>query len=170
MEIEEIKARLETVNVKFYSDDNQIHDGQIIVDKDNVQDVKDLFEMILSLPEEQRFPITSVEPIEKYNWDDEASMSENNTSAFNYRKIAGTDKLSLHSYGFAFDLNPRINPYIVEGKVTQPRNGSYNTEVPGTLYSGHPIVEFMKQRGWEWGGDWTKYQDYQHFQKKTYEV
>lgn len=167
---EEIRARLELVNIKFRSDDHEIREGQIVVDCDHVKDVEDLFTMILNLPEDQRFPITSVEPIVKYGWDDEASMTQNNSSGFNYRKIEGQDKLSLHSYGFAIDLNPRINPVIVDGKVTQPRNGSYNTEVLGTLFSGHPIVEFMKSRGWEWGGDWTKYQDYQHFQKKAYDV
>ncbi len=164
----EIKNRLVLVDIKFFSDNGELKDGQIVVDKDLEDDVKSLFRLITNLPAEQKFPLTSVEPIVKFNWDDEASMSVNNTSAFNYRPIAGTDRLSLHSYGFAIDVNPKINPYIIDGKVTQPANGSYNREVAGTLYSGHPIVEFMKDLGWEWGGDWLDYQDYQHFQKKVY--
>lgn len=164
----EIKERLEVVTVKYLSFDNLIHEGQIVVDTDLAQDVKELFDFIFTLPEEHRFPIATVVPIVKFNWDDEASMSVNNSSAFNYRKIEGQDKISLHSYGFAIDLNPQLNPVIIDGKVTQPVNGSYNTEVVGTLYEGHPIVEFMKARGWEWGGDWQSKKDYQHFQKKVY--
>lgn len=160
-----IKERLAVVPVKFFGADNQIHEGQVVVDKDLTQDVMDLFEIIMK----EKFPLTSVKPIAEFDWDDEASMSANNTSAFNYRKIAGQDRLSLHSYGFAIDLNPKINPVIEKGEVTQPSNGSYNTEVPGTLHKDHKIVQFMKSRGWEWGGHWERYQDYQHFQKKTYD-
>lgn len=36
---------------------------------------------------------------------DNKSMSANNTSAFNYRVISGTKKLSNHSYGLAIDIN-----------------------------------------------------------------
>lgn len=160
-----IKQRLVLVEVKFLSSDGGEQDGQIVVDQDLAKEVRDLFQFMI----ESKFPLHSVIPIAKFKWDDEASMSANNSSGFNYRKIAGKDKLSLHSYGFAIDINPQINPVIENGIVTQPANGSYNKEVPGTLYANHPVVEFMKARGWNWGGDWIHYQDYQHFDKKIYD-
>lgn len=162
---QEIKDRLVLVDVKFVNEAGEGKNGQIVVDQDLAGDVENFFEFML----EQKFPLTSVEPIAKYNWDDEASMSVNNSSGFNYRKIARENQLSNHSYGFAIDINPQINPYI-KGDMTQPSNASYNVEVPGTLYSGHPVVEFMKARGWEWGGDWGDRKDYQHFAKKVYDV
>lgn len=163
---DKIKSRLELLELKFYSFDGKIQNGQLVMDKDLAPDIKDLFAMMLEL----KFPLERMEPIVAYDWDDEASMSANNTSAFNYRKIAGQDKLSLHSYGFAIDLNPRMNPVMQNGAILQPKNGSYDISVAGTLFAGHPVVEFMKARNWNWGGDWTHYQDYQHFDKKVYET
>lgn len=162
----EVLENLILLEVKFYGFDSQIHDGQIVVHQDLQKDVAELFEFIL----EQKFPLQEVTPIVKYNWDDETSMSVNNSSGFNYRTIINTDKISWHGLGRAIDLNPKLNPVIVpngsgEWKVTQPANGSYYIDEPGTLFAGHEVVEFMKARGWEWGGDWEEYKDYQHFQK-----
>ncbi|HMR55503.1 MAG TPA: M15 family metallopeptidase [Candidatus Doudnabacteria bacterium] len=160
---QEILETLELVDVQYYGFDGEIHEGQIVVHHQLKSDVIDLFALMFG----QKFPLQEVSPIVKYNWDDETSMVNNNTSGFNFRKIVHTDRISLHGYGFAIDINPRINPVIENGKVAQPANGSYNIEVAGTLYEEHPVVKFMEDRGWEWGGNWTHYQDYQHFQKKV---
>jgi hypothetical protein len=53
-------------------------------------------------------------------------MDQNNTSAFNHRKITGGGSVSLHGYGVAIDLNPEQNPCIRQagGKLTiSPRSG-----------------------------------------------
>mgnify|MGYP005607387807 FL=1 len=162
---QEILDALVLVNVNFFCFDGETHDGQIVVHQDLQQDITELFEFML----QQKFPLQEVAPIVKYDWNDEASMAANNSSAFNYRLVINTDRVSWHGYGRAIDINPKINPVVVpeEGKwgITQPANGSYNIEEPGTLYAGHEVVEFMKARGWYWYGDWEEYKDYQHFQK-----
>ncbi len=157
----DILESLVLLDVKFLGFDSKIHEGQIVVHQDVQKDIVDLFELM----QQEKFPLEEVSPVVKYSWDDEASMSANNSSGFNYRKIAGQDIMSFHSQGKAIDLNPRINPWV-QGETIQPANGSYNIEKAGTLFNGHPVVEFMKERGWEWLGDWEKYQDYQHFQKE----
>ena len=167
----EVVESLVLLDVNFFGFDNQIHDGQIVVHKDLMQDTLDLFQFML----EKKFPLQEVSPIVKYNWDDEVSMSANNSSAFNYRTIINTDRISLHGLGRAIDINPKINPVITGLKpeqiqITQPANGTYDPSAPGTLFTGHEVVEFMKARGWEWGGDWHDqkgYKDYQHFQKPS---
>ncbi len=156
----EILQALVLIDVKFFGFDGQTHEGQIVVHQDLEKDVKDLFGLMF----DSKFPVQEVTPIVKYIWDDEASMSANNSSGFNYRKVAGEERLSLHSLGRAIDINPQINPWV-RGDVTQPTNASYNVKEPGTLYAGHQIVELMRARGWEWGGNWKDYKDYQHFQK-----
>lgn len=50
--------------------------------------------------------------IDNYDADDERSMTANNTSAFCYRTVAGSTKLSTHSRGLAVDINPLYNPYV----------------------------------------------------------
>lgn len=161
----EILENQELLNLKYLSVDGQYHEGQLVIHRELAGDIKDLFNFIFTLPAEQRFPIKSVKPVILYNNDDEASMVDNNSSGFNYRTIEGQDKLSNHAYGLAIDLNPQQNPVIIEGHVTEPANGEYDPTQLGTLYEGHPIVEFLKARGWEWGGDWEQKKDYQHFAK-----
>jgi len=145
--------------------------GQIIVHKDVADDIKKVFDLIYKI----KFPLAKVIPIAhpRYLWDDEKSCDDNNSSAFNYRKIAGLDKLSNHSFGLAVDLNPVQNPYIRYDEsgnevFRAPASAVYDKEIPGTLYAGHPVVVLFNDLGWEWGGDWTREMgrtDYQHFEK-----
>lgn len=118
-------------------------------------------------------------------WDDYLSMEANNSSSFNYRRIitpSGEKKpLSLHGLGMALDINPAHNPCYGEplfhdkatfskeaaagyrGKL--PSNGVYDPEHPETMTSRHPIVQFLTERGWTWGGTWGDPLDYHHFQR-----
>lgn len=157
---QEILDTLITLTVEYYSFDNLLHRGQIVID----QDVQDDVEKVFSLIKEIKFPVYSVIPIQKFSWDDDASMIANNSSAFNYRKIAGTNTLSLHSFGRAVDINPVQNPWFIRDEI-HPPTGTYELDDPGTLLKDGPIVQLFTSLGWEWGGDWISIKDYHHFQK-----
>src|SRR5258705_5856760 len=58
------------------------------------------------------FPIASVKLMDHFNGDDDASMAQNNTSAFNVRPVAGTGSISLHAYGVAVELHSLQKPFI----------------------------------------------------------
>ncbi len=88
-----IVANLRIVDVYYYGFDNVLHKGQLIVHKDVVLDIIEIFELI----RESHFPVDKVVPISKYGWSDEKSMMDNNTSAFNYRYISGTRVISNHA-------------------------------------------------------------------------
>ncbi len=152
---------LSLVDVYYYGFDDKIHKGQLIVHKDVVLDVIEIFEFI----RESHFPIEKVIPISKYDWSDERSMQDNNTSCFNYRFISGSRVISNHAAGLAVDINPRLNPYIKNG-ISLPKDCSYDTTKSGTIYASSELVKEFKQRGWQWGGDWKSLKDYQHFEKK----
>lgn len=156
-----IMENLRLVDVYYYGFDEKIHKGQLVVHKDVVLDVIEIFELI----RESRFPIGKVIPISKYGWSDENSMRDNNTSAFNYRFISGSRVISNHAAGLAIDINPALNPYIKNGN-SLPENCVYDTTKVGTISSSSELVKEFKQRGWEWGGDWKSLKDYQHFEKK----
>ena len=111
------------------------------------------------------FPIHKVMPVVAYGWDDEASMANNNSSAFNYRVIMGTERLSNHSFGNAIDINPLQNPYFARNNRVYPAHARYQMEKPGTLVRHGAAVELFKSKGWLWGGDWTVPLDYQHFER-----
>lgn len=153
-----IRETLTLVDIQHYSFDGHIHHGQLVIHHDLVDDAKSVFEKLLQL----QFPIAKMIPISVYAWDDNASMADNNSSAFNYRVIALTDRLSNHSFGRAIDINPVQNPYTqLDGEVV-PQGAVYNPTVPGTLIK--EIVDIFKSYGFEWGGDWER-KDWQHFQK-----
>lgn len=162
----EIRKRQRIVKVKYYSKDQKIHQGQIIVDKDLVEDIKLFFKEALK----EKFPIYSVIPVsapqfrKNNSWDDDLSMAADNSSGFNYREKTGGGSLSNHAYGRAVDINTFENPYVKGTKILPP-GAKYDPSVPGTLTAEHPLVKLMQKLGWDWGGNWKNLQDYQHFEK-----
>ena len=158
----EIINQLTLVNVEYFSFDEKLHRGQLVISKKVEKDIVEIFKFI----KESKFPVGKVIPVVKYNWDDEASMNDNNTVAFNYRKVKGSKVLSAHSYGMAIDINPLQNPHI-KGKVIHPQLGKYDPKVKGTLLRDSNLVKEFVKRDWHWGGRWKSSKDYQHFEKKN---
>lgn len=158
----EIINQLTLIDVEYYSFDEKLHKGQLVINKKVEKDIVEIFKLIKDL----KFPVGKVIPVVKYKWDDEASMNDNNTVAFNYRKVKGSKILSLHSYGLAIDINPLQNPHI-KGKTIQPSSGKYDTKSKGTILRDSKLVNEFVKRGWQWGGTWRSSKDYQHFEKKN---
>lgn len=158
----EIINQLTLIDVEYYSFDEKLHKGQLVINKKVEKDIVEIFKLIKDL----KFPVGKVIPVVKYKWDDEASMNDNNTVAFNYRKVKGSKILSLHSYGLAIDINPLQNPHI-KGKTIQPSSGKYDTKSKGTILRDSKLVNEFVKRGWQWGGRWRSSKDYQHFEKKN---
>ncbi len=162
----EIRKRQRLIKLKYYSFDRQVHQGQMVLDKDLVKDIKSVFKLILS----ERFPIKSVIPISDVRfrkngkWDDDLSMIAGNSSAFNYRPVTGGTRLSNHAYGRAVDLNTFQNPYI-KGSIHLPPGSVYDPKAEGTFTPDSPIVKTFLRLGWDWAGNWTSPRDYQHFEK-----
>ena len=162
-----IKNRQRLISVKYYSFDNKIHQGQLVIDRDLAEDIEFAFGEALK----EKFPVFSVIPMSNVSfrknglWDDNLSMEANNTSCFNYRTITGSNIISLHASGRAVDINPMQNPYI-SGNTVLPANSVYDVGVRGTLTGESTIVRTLLSRGWEWGGNWTGLKDYQHLEKR----
>lgn len=155
-----IRKDLRIVDVYYYSFDNKLHRGQIVINKKLVEEIKKIFNELMTA----KFPIKKAVPVVFYNWSDIASMKDNNTSCFNYRHVAGTKYLSPHALGTAIDINPELNPQIRNGRVIPP-GAKYNPHRPGTITRNGIVVKIFRKFGWQWGGTWTTTTDYQHFQK-----
>lgn len=134
----------------------------MVVNVDLVTDTKEAFDLI----RKTRFPVKSVIPfVDRRRMSEaEKASSMNNSSAFNYRLIAGSDKLSNHAFGRAFDINPQLNPLIKDGRVLPP-SAKYDSQAPGTIVGDEEFAIYLKSKGWEWGGDWADFKDYMHFEK-----
>lgn len=157
----EIIDSLSIIDVTYTSFDGLRHQGQIVADARLEDDIYEIYELI----EKLKFPVGKVIPIVAYQWEDGNSMADNNSSAFNFRVIAGTDKLSLHSFGRALDINPVQNPVIYPAGIIAPAGASYRTHNKGTFTARQPIVEEFIKRGWHWGGHFEQPKDYHHFEK-----
>lgn len=157
-----IKKSLVCISVAYWSFDGEEHEGQLVVHKDIADDVEEIFENL----KREHFSIQTVIPIAdvRFAWDDERSMGANNTSAFNYRTISGTERLSWHAYGRAIDINPLQNPYIRD-EIVSPQGAVYDHKCMGTITADSLVVRLFKEHGFLWGGDWHDRKDYQHFEK-----
>lgn len=159
-------AQLRRVDVDHIGFDGQTHRGALIVHEELVAQVVTIFERLYRLG----FPIEKMRTPEQYpGADDELSMADDNTSAFNCRGIPGSDRWSQHAYGRAIDLNPRLNPCVYAGGAFAPHNAADYLDRgrtdPGVLHDGDPAVRVFTDLQWRWGGHWTAPADYQHFER-----
>jgi len=158
---QEVLDQLELISIKYWGIDSLCYIGQILVYDDYKKEVIEIFDTLFIC----EFPIEKMIPVSKYNWSDDSSMVDNNTSSFNYRSVLGTELLSKHSFGRAIDINPRLNPFVQRNGRVTPDGAIYNPEIPGTLSDTSLAVQLFKSQGWRWGGDWLHSKDYQHFEK-----
>jgi hypothetical protein len=158
-------GELAYLRLSYLGFDGAAHEGELVVHKDVAGDVLAIFKALF----ERRFAIEKMRLVDAYGGDDDASMADNNTSAFNCRFVAGKPgAYSKHSFGRAIDINPRSNPMIVAGVVAPPAGAAFvdrQKQVPGMVRAGDAVVREFARRGWKWGGDWVSMKDYQHFEK-----
>jgi len=154
---------LRLVSLTYVTFDGGTATGELIIAADLVDDVVDAFAELYAA----RFPIRRMTTIDAYGGDDDASMADDNTSAFNCREVTGGTGFSQHAHGVAIDINPRENPYV-RGEVVLPPDGvDYLDRArgrAGMILDGDPVVRAFTSRGFEWGGAWTTLKDYQHFE------
>ncbi|HZC53826.1 MAG TPA: M15 family metallopeptidase, partial [Mycobacterium sp.] len=159
-------ARLRRVTVDHVGFDGQTHRGELIVHEDLASEVIAIFEQLYRLG----FPIEKIRTVDHYpGADDELSMEDDNTSAFNCRRVPGSNVWSQHAYGRAIDVNPLLNPCVYASGALEPRNAApyldRSRADAGLLHNGDPALRVFTDRGWQWGGDWTTPIDYQHFER-----
>lgn len=158
--------RLRRLTLTHLGFDARPHRGELIVHEQLVGAVIEIFDELYR----QGFPIEKMRPAAHYpGADDELSMRDDNTSAFNCRRIPGSGNWALHAYGRAIDVNPLLNPSVSPGRIEPATAGAYRdrrrTE-PGLLHAGDPAVRAFTDRGWQWGGAWRSPVDYQHFEHR----
>jgi len=76
---------------------------------------------------------------------------------FNWRPIAGTDRLSTHSFGIAIDIVVEHSHYWRWGNHPPEQAVPYHNRIPWA------IVEIFERYGFIWGGKWYHY-DSMHFE------
>jgi len=165
-------TRLSLIKFAYFGFDGRVHgDGEIVVMDAAAENVLRIFSKL----RDNHFPIAKARLMNHYRGNDDASMADNNTSAFNARPIVGGKSFSLHAYGLAIDLNPIQNPYAKRSGATlifnPPAGAQYanrRNDRPWKNFRpgmAEPVVEVFAEEGFVlWGGYWDGPIDYQHFQ------
>jgi hypothetical protein len=164
-------ADLRHLRLSYVGFGGQVRRGELVVHEDHARAVVRVFEAAY----DARWPITRMRLVDAYRGDDDRSMAANNTSAYNCRRVTGTDHWSAHAYGTAVDINPVQNPFV-RGNTVQPPAGRRFTELdrsrharipPGVIRDDGVLVRAFHRIGWKWGGAWPGSPDYQHFYAPT---
>ena len=142
-------------------------EGELICNFKIAQPLIEIFKKLYA----ENYPIEKIRLIDEYEADDELSMRDNNSSCFNFRYVSFTNRISLHGYGLAVDINPLYNPYIktVDGKKIIAPDTSADFEdrtkiFPYKIEADDLCCKLFKAHGFLWGGDcWDDEKDYQHF-------
>jgi D-alanyl-D-alanine carboxypeptidase len=111
------------------------------------------------------FPIRQLRLVDDFAASDDASMAADNSSAFNFRVVAGTSALSQHALGRAIDINPLENPWRRPDRILPPAGVAFADRTvirPGMIVRPGPVVTSFDEQGWEWGGDWRHAFDDHH--------
>lgn len=160
---------LRYVHIYHYNFEGTAVEGELICNEYIAQDLVEIFYELYR----NEYQIEKVLLIDEYDGDDDASMTDNNTSCFNYRVVSGSSSLSKHALGLAIDINPLYNPYI-----TYNKDGTENVAPAAAVAfadrsAGFPYkidendlcYRLFAEHGFIWGGNWNSVKDYQHFQK-----
>ncbi|MDR0879391.1 MAG: M15 family metallopeptidase [Clostridioides sp.] len=155
--------QLSYLKLTYFGFDAKPHNGEMIVNKEISDEVINIFKDLYKA----KYPIEKMKLIDEYGGDDEASMNDNNTSAFCYRAVEGSDTLSKHALGLAVDINPLQNPHVKDGVAHPATANEYiarSVEKKGMVKKYDLCYRAFVERNWTWGGFW-KNPDYQHFEK-----
>jgi hypothetical protein len=155
-------SQLRRIDIGYVDFDGQAQRGHLIVHRDTAQSFVRIFTALF----DAQFPIASMQGVEAFGGDAEASLRANNTSAYNCRRldqINAPPMDSPHANGRAVDINPVQNPWTdlrcdcwVPGKRHSAR-----TPGPGKILPGDAVVRLFESEGWIWQN--IKVPDYMHF-------
>ena len=166
---------LRYLHVVHYNFDGRIQVGEMIVNAQIADDVLFIFRELFA----RGYQIRKMHLIDDY-WtgdgvsSDAASVTDDNTSCFCFRRATNTDTLSRHALGLAIDLNPLENPFLTfdgDGTVhVLPEAGTYyaynrSPNIPHVITESDDAYILFSQRGFDWGGHWSSPIDYQHFER-----
>jgi|HubBroStandDraft_6_1064221.scaffolds.fasta_scaffold174384_3 hypothetical protein len=149
------------VTVAHVTMTGEVGEGELVVAAALAVRAVELFRRLYAIG----FPIRQIHLVDDYGASDDASMAADNSSAFNFRVVAGTDVLSQHARGRAIDLNPVENPWRKPDRIEPPAGIEYADRRKirhGMIVRPGPVVAALDELGWEWGGDWQHARDDHH--------
>jgi hypothetical protein len=156
------RATLRRVEVNHWTFEGTVSRGVLVVNADVAESVARIFTRLF----EAEYPIRRMRPLENYGGDNEKSMADDNTAAFNCRTAAqqnAPQAKSPHANGRAIDINPMENPW----KDPRCRCWSPSDEYGetrkgrGVITKASVVWKTFIAEGWIWQD--ISVADYMHF-------
>lgn len=156
------RAQLRRVDVAYVNFQGDVLRGNLVVNQDTAVSVARIFTSLF----EQRFPIASIQGVERFEGDSNASLRANNTAAYNCRRpdqINAPPRKSPHANGRAVDINPLQNPWKdLRCKCWSPSSDfAKRTPQAGKILDGDTVWSLFTAEGWIWQN--IDVPDYMHF-------
>src|SRR5262249_50414219 len=127
------------VRVDHVTMDGGVARGELIVASALANRTVELFRRLFALG----FPIRQMKLVDDYDASDDRSMSADNSSAFNFRVVAGTTVLSQHALGRAIDINPVENPWRRPDRILPTEGIAFSERSvirPGMIVRPGPVT------------------------------
>jgi hypothetical protein len=161
---------LRLLRFNFWDFGGEVERGPMVVHEEVAADVLWVFGRLFKA----RFPIKDLALAEGFvpeEFESRISSRRSVTYSFNCRPIVTPtgplEDYSQHSYGWAIDINPVQNPYVLpDGFVRNLMARRYvdrSRRLVGMIHDGDVVVRSFAAIGWEWGGHWSGGKDYMHF-------
>ncbi len=162
---------LRYLRIPYLGFDGKRHIGEMIVHRRVAEEVTAIFAELYRIG----YPIREMRLVSDFGGSDFRSIEADNTSAFNCRGVStGQKRWSKHAYGLAIDLNPIENPFVfadghtahrASRRFVKRRRRGDTPASRAVLLRRDAAVKIFRRYGWQWGGDFRSYKDYQHFAK-----
>jgi poly-gamma-glutamate synthesis protein (capsule biosynthesis protein) len=163
--------KLRYLNITYRDFEGRDRVGELIVHQDIALDTIRVFQRLYEIG----YPIRDMRLVSDFGGNDWQSIEADNTSAFNCRNATGTKHFSKHAYGKAIDINPLENPYISrKGHISHRASLKFrkrvhtknSSEDKAIIKNGDKALEIFKMYHFQWGGEWHRVKDYQHFEHR----
>lgn len=136
---------LRYVRVLYWGIDDEIHEGEMVVNESVAEDVIEIFKELFS----KKYKISQMKLIDCYDTDYKKSISNNNTVSFYMFDNCSTLEEKYHSLGLAIDINPLFNDYLSNAQTSQEETISNEMTIKAKDICHSAFIS----RGWTWGGD-----------------
>lgn len=156
------RRELRRVEVNHVTFSGEVRRGVLVVNHDVAASTARIFTRLF----DEGFPIRRMRPLEAYDGDSNASLRDDNTGAYNCRRLSQINAPPMespHANGRAIDVNPRENPWKdLRCDCWSPSAKNRKREPgPGVIVKGGVAWQAFTDEGWIWQN--IDVPDYMHF-------
>ncbi len=139
---------LRYVRVLYWGIDDEIHEGEMVVNRDVAEDVIDIFKELFN----KKYKIYQMKLLDCYGADYRKSLADNNTISFYMSDSCNSLEEKYHSLGLAIDINPLFNDFLFkeESKMNTLEEIICDKIV---INDKDDCYNAFTSRKWTWDGD-----------------